>query len=175
VNVETKRHKNDEFGRVISGSLTLTGPLGVLRLEHDAPESKDIRVANFYHKKRMAKMFSDSMALPKSHPLTGANSFRRYMTVGPDWKPSDLNLFYMPIRLMDEFFDGMSVEKPILKGLLLKPIGNKKGEYERIGMFETSDVWEGNCVQAFRCNRTDIQSSKYLTLNQGTRYTITVI
>jgi hypothetical protein len=164
---------------VTSGRLTLTGPLGVIRLGKDDPEPKSTDLPGFYRKRWTAKMFSDTLDLPKSQPLCGTTSFRRFISAGSEtssnWTPGDLDIFYMPIRLMDEFFDDMSTEHPILKGLLLKPTGKKNGEYKRIGMFETSDVWDGNCVQAFRCNRTDICSPEYFVSEHGTKYTITIV
>lgn len=37
---------------------------------------------------------------------------------------------------MDEFFDDLSTEYAILKGLFLMSIGQRKGEYRRVGIFE---------------------------------------
>lgn len=124
-------------------------------------------------------MFPDTRPALDQPILTGTASFQIFLTAGsettPDWTPTKLDVFYLPIRLMDENLGDGHGEMSVLKGLLLMPNDKKHGEYRRIGMFEVADVWKGNCVQTMRCNRTEIYSPKYFLSKRGTNYTIAVV
>ena len=161
----------DEFGEMRSGRLILNGPLGVLRMgrteQRQGPSSR-----GFYRTQHTARLFFDTA-------LQQTTTFQIYISVGsemnPNWTPGNSDLFYMPIRLMDEVIDGRTAMHRVLKGLLLAPTGKRHGEYSRVGVFESSNAWDGHCVQALRCNRTDIYSSQYFVSKGGTRYTIDVV
>jgi hypothetical protein len=84
-------------------------------------------------------------------------------------------VFYMPFRTMDEDASNVDYEMPMLKGLLLLPKGNKRGEYRRIGQFEISEHWWSNSIAPFT-NPTKILSPKrYVSAGKGGQYTIIIV
>jgi hypothetical protein len=142
INVDIDALADDEFGPVQSGRLTLRGPLSVLRLEDSDQETRFPFYSDaIYPRKRSARMFSDLVHQPLQRgPFRGPTNFRTYMFAGskddPDWTPGESDVFYMPLRIMDEFVDGLKEEYPVLTGLLLKPTGKETGEYQRIGCYK---------------------------------------
>ena len=88
----------------------LTGPLEVLRtLEMGQTQNRRSRA--FYNTLNVAKIFFDTaFPLLYTTPTDGTTFFQTYINAGsdtdPSWTPGKLDIFYMPVRLMDEAMMG---------------------------------------------------------------------
>jgi hypothetical protein len=140
--VEVKLVTKDKFGQVGSGSLTLTGPLGVLRLEKEGIPSPSPDDETIVQEQRRILVYWDTKELEQGFGQSGERLVWRYSTYGSSSKgkhvPNALDVFYMPVRFMEFREEGWDCERPKLASLLLQPVGKKRGQYRRVGLFERS-------------------------------------
>jgi hypothetical protein len=122
----------------------MIGRLGVLRINKDRLEDAGSGNGNIIHEKHWINIYWDTQELEATFGKTySGSSVWRYSTYGTNRNVSEglnpLDVFYLPVRIMDSDPDGSDYESPMLTGLLLLPTGKHKGEYRRVGQFELSE------------------------------------
>jgi hypothetical protein len=170
----------DKFGQVGSGSLTLTGPLGVLRLEKEGIPSPSPDDETIVQEQRRILVHWDTKELEQGFGQSGERLVWRYSTYGPSSKgkhvPNALDVFYMPVRYMEFCPEGSEFQWPTLAGLLLQPVGKKRGQYRRVGLFERSGINETNRSCATFWNKTKVLNPGYYTIeHRSGEYDITIV
>ncbi len=183
--VSVQLAKTGEYGQAQSGTLTLTGRLGVLRIvktptnaggHKDAdgnPESKKLWIVPSWDTQELAEQFGTS----------GQRTYvKRYPTYwtrkGTKLSMHPLDVFFVPVRVMDSDPDESDYEQPMLTGLLLLPTGDKKGTFRRVGQFELSGHWMRPYEEAFETlskSTARLDSELYLSKDKRGRYTIRIV
>lgn len=135
-----------KFGQVRSGCVILTGCLGVFKIENEVPDDRKTESGTLDHTRRWVAASWDTQELEAKFGKSNQHTnLRRYLTYGigkGSSRSSDsLDVFYVPLRLMDSDTEDTDMEEPMLTGLLLLPLGKQKGVYQRIGQFELSQQW----------------------------------
>jgi hypothetical protein len=94
---------------------------------------------------------------------------------GPMATPHPLDVFYLPIRIMDADPDDTDWEAPFLSGLLLLPTKNKNGEFRRVGHFEMSEHQEVDSVRPL-AQKTDVLDPRFfISKHSSGDYTISIV
>lgn len=183
--VSVQLAETGEYGQAQSGTLTLTGRLGVLRIvknvsndkdHQDAdrnPESKKLWIAASWDTQELAEQFGTSgqRTYVKHHPTYWTRKGAR-LSMHP------LDVFFVPVRVMDADPDEHDYEQPMLTGLLLLPTGDKKGTFRRVGQFELSGHWMRPYEEAFETlskSTARLDSELYLSKDKRGRYTIRIV
>lgn len=140
--VRVKTITPDLFGQVASGSLVITGPLGVLKVtENKSPkpnmpgdvlEACDHSADIFWDSKDLHKRFGgERTSAIWSYKTYHAAPARNASSYGDD-------VFVMPLRIMDYDYFNYDYEAPMLQGLLLLPCADAQGTYRRVGQLTIS-------------------------------------
>ena len=185
VHVQPTNH--DEFGQIKSGALTITGRLGVFRISKDKSNKPGSHTGNLVGSKKSVRAYFDnttyestfgvsSMAIPQDTDLWRYNTFGTTQRARAKLNP--LDLFFLPVRVMDCDPDVSDYEQPMLTGLLLLPTGKKRGEFTRVGMYEISVFWLPNRDEGLKpfLGRTDILDDRFYMKKHGNGdYTVTIV
>ena len=174
-----------EYGQAQSGTLTLTGRLGVLRIvknsandgdHQDAsgmPESKKLWIAPSWDTQELAEQFGTS------GQRTYVQHHSTYWTrKGARRSMHPLDVFFVPVRVMDSDPDGADYEQPMLTGLLLLPTGDKKGMFRSVGQFELSGHWIRPHEEAFESlskSTAHLDNTLYVSKHKRGQYTICIV
>ena len=179
--VEVKLATSAEFGQVSSGTLSLTGPIGVLRLEKEGSQPPSSDDENIIHERRWVLTHWDTKELEERYGPSQYTGAWRYSTYGSSNRikhvSNCLDVFYMPFRTMDFCEDGDDWEWPKFAALLLLPTGKKRGQYRRVGQLECLSrqgerAWSGSALK----NKTKIQNpSFYVMEHKSGEYEITIV
>jgi hypothetical protein len=183
-----------KYGQASSGSLTLTGRLGVFRIIKDESETpvKD-KVTRGKGGSANGRLESEERAVIASwdtqelserfgHSDKRYTRLQRYSAYGAgniaggDVNP--LDVFFVPVRIMDADPDGRDYEQPMLTGLLLLPTGNKKGVFRRVGQFELALDWmDSQREEGFEyfSKSTAILDNRYYVSKRWWKYTICIV
>lgn len=126
--------------------MTLTGRLGVFRIDKEKLGNPVNGNGNLIRTQRWVVASWDTQELEAIFGKSGQNTVLwRYSTYGTGKGSSgsmnSLDVFYLPVRVMDADPDESDYELPMLTGLLLLPTGKQKGLYRRVGQFELSEQW----------------------------------
>ncbi|KAL2136225.1 hypothetical protein VTI74DRAFT_4855 [Chaetomium olivicolor] len=187
--VSVQLAETGKYGQAQSGILTLTGRLGVFRIvkngpENSAndgdnqdtnrsPESKTLWIIASWDTQELAEKFGTS------GPRTYVQHHSTYGTgKGARRSMHPLDIFFVPVRVMDADPDGHDFEQPMLTGLLLLPTGNKKGMFRRIGQFELSGHWIHPHEEAFESlskSTVLLDNRLYVSKHKRGQYTIRMV
>lgn len=177
--MEVKSAGGDEYGQISSGCLTLTGRLGVFKLNEGDPSDPETGNGSIVNNKRSVKISWDTTELKQTFPGSGWTDLWRYSEYGsakqrkPKLDPFDV--FYLPVRVMDADPDVLDYERPMLTGLTLLPTGKKNGQFRRTGQFEISNHWIKDSVTPFT-NPTNILDPRfYVSKHKNGEYVISII
>jgi hypothetical protein len=158
---------NDEFGPIKSGALTITGPLGIFRINRyggfqhiprsgNLDDSKDLLVDGWWDTTDYTRIFGKS----------GYTCLRKYPAYGgteeSQTEANLLDVFYLPIRAV--YTD---TKTELLSGLLLLPTGKKEGQFRRVGIFETGTTFGDGPIHEFM-GKTDIFDSRFFKRKRPT-------
>ncbi len=178
-----------KYGQARSGILTMTGRLGVLRIVKDVPESSTKSGVNQDANRGPEKerqWFSASWDTQELAERFGSPGFYTYVQhhstygtgKGARGTLHPLDVFFVPVRVMDSDPDDYDYEQPMLTGLLLLPTGNKKGTFRRIGQFELSGHWIRPHEEAFEYlskSTVLLENRWYVSKHKGGQYTICIV
>ncbi|ORY57732.1 uncharacterized protein BCR38DRAFT_501249 [Pseudomassariella vexata] len=171
-----------EFGQVKSGCLTITGRLGVFRID----KSKTMTnppvngKGKLVSKKTWIAASWDTLETEAVFGPSGRTELWRYTEYGTQGnsktkaKANQLNVFCLPTRIMNADPVNIDYEAPMLTGLLLLP-GGKNGYYRRIGQYEVSEHWEDGSVAAFTNKTTLLDSSLYISKDKKGNFKIVIV
>jgi Heterokaryon incompatibility protein (HET) len=166
IEAATKAASGNIYGQIGSGSLKMTGRLGVLRIKKDDAPLPDPADENLVHIERQARIHWDTQDLEHQYCPSGDHVVWRYTTYTTPASTTQcvsryLDVFVMPVRIMEEDPDGRDWEAPLLVGLLLLPTRKRKGQYRRVGLIEATQHWYGdNAVKPFT-NTTKIRETAF--------------
>lgn len=172
------------FGQVRSGLVTLTGRLGVFRIDHDKTDTTPGGNGAFDIKKRWIKASWDTTEIMDNFGKSGDTDVWRYTTYGisSEAPPHALDVFYMPFRIMEADPDEYDYERPMLTGVLLLPVGDRRrGIFRRVGQFEMSEFWDrpeetGESLIDVLSEPTSIVDSRfYVSRRKKSTYTICIV
>lgn len=120
--VDVQPSSNDVFGQVRSGNLTLTGRLGVFRINKGGFQ-KPGDMGNIIGTERLVRTSWDTLDAEKQYGESGKTRLWRYSRYGnakgPRMKQHQLDVFSLPVRIMDADATEVDYEMPLLTGLLL--------------------------------------------------------
>ena len=176
-------NQQDKFGPVLNGLLRLSGVLGVLSLStneedlvsaDELVQEQDHRVGLYWDTQELHDHFIvPFLKTPKVYVSFREDAWQRENEKG------NKAVFFMPIRSMgiDPDFD-IAIT---LAGLLLVPTMQARGQYRRVGLFESRESrasgdeegridW-GNLAMSIR----DLEMQHYEELKEDGNYTITII
>lgn len=177
-----------KFGAVKSGNLTLTGHLGVFRIEKEDQQHshrgniqlspEELRVLIFWDTKEIQTRVTSC----QKAPANGGTWIKRYSAFHYNDEAYNSTLgvsdiFYMPFRVMDADYFGFDYEDPVLTGMLLLPVDGRDGFYQRIGQYEIPERWleKGESLEPMT-RSTEIMDKRYfLKKHKHDRYTICVV
>jgi hypothetical protein len=177
--VDVQPSSNDVFGQVRSGNLTLTGRLGVFRINKGGFQ-KPGDMGNIIGTERLVRTSWDTLDAEKQYGESGKTRLWRYSRYGnakgPRMKQHQLDVFSLPVRIMDADATEVDYEMPLLTGLLLLPTGKKQGQFRRVGQFEiTEQWWGGNVITPFT-NETNIVDERFFVFkHKNGDYTISIV
>jgi hypothetical protein len=183
--VSVQLASTEPFGQVKSGLLTLTGHLGVFRIKqsgHDAAPSDvagnldptDLQISASWDTKDPSLPQSSS---PRTLDLNLAIwRYTTYHGLNRSTNPL-IDVFYMPVRLMDADANEADYEAPVVTGLLLTPLGGRNGYYRRIGQFELAEQWlpRGQTVEAMTRSTGIADRRFFVEKHKRGKYTICVV
>ncbi|KAK6082867.1 heterokaryon incompatibility protein [Seiridium cupressi] len=114
--------------------------------------------------------------------LSGRTELWRYIEYGTKTitkskskaRTGQLNVFHLPMRIMDADPDERDWEAPMLTGLLLLP-AERDGHYRRIGQYEVSEHWEAGSVAFFTNKTVLLDSTMYISKDTKGDYKINII
>jgi hypothetical protein len=177
--VDIKLVSENDFGQASSGSLVLTGPLGVLRIEKDGLALPSTGDDSMVHMQRSLEIHWDTEEMERQFSKTSYSVVRRYSrygsTSGKGHSISPQDVFYMPVRLMDYDVGPLDYQVPMLQGLPLRR-GKTSGQFRRVGHFRISaQCCNGTAdIAAFR-NKTKILDPRYyISAKKNGDYTILI-
>ena len=172
---------HDEFGEIRSGYLRLRGPLIVVEYRPSAP----FELTSSHHRDRVNNLFmmlDDPLIFTKS----GSQEHQYIPRIvvdccGKTWDDGHIS-FLVPLRMQDDadYMQDLSDEaigkdsefgRSELTGLILAPT-TTKGEYRRVGVFESSD--ESDFVK-FQIATRNIPSCLYEDYDGDNQYTMKII
>lgn len=111
----------------------------------------------------------------KSQRNTRLRRYSRYGTEkGPNIEVNPLDVFYLPVRIMDADPDSSDSERPVLTGLLLLPTG-KKGQFRRVGQFERMEHWDENEIESLTETTRILDYRFFLSRQKHGEYSISII
>ncbi|KAK6078298.1 heterokaryon incompatibility protein [Seiridium cupressi] len=175
---------SQKFGQVSSGCVTITGRLGVFRV--DASKTLKVPPANGKGKLAARKTWipasCDTLDNQAVFGLSGRTELWRYIEYGTKTitkskskaRRGQLNVFHLPMRIMDADPDERDWEAPMLTGLLLLP-AERDGHYRRIGQYEVSEHWEAGSVAFFTNKTVLLDSTMYISKDTKGDYKINII
>ena len=182
-NVNVQLAETGKFGQVSSGYLNLIGRLGVFRIDKENPDNPVDEIGNLVYPKRWITASWDTQELEEMFGKSGRHTdLWRYSTYGTGQGSSgnmnSLDVFYMPVRIMNADPDESDYEQPMLTGLLLLPTGKQKGQYRRVGQFELSEHWLRSGEESLEplTETTRILDSRFfISRHKHGEYTIVVV
>jgi hypothetical protein len=182
-NVSVQLAETGPFGQATSGYMNLTGRLGVFRIEKEKLDTPVNGNGDLICTKRWVMASWDTQELEDIFGRSGRQTHLwRYSTYGTGKGSSgnmnSLDVFYMPVRIMDADPDGSDYEQPMLTGLLLLPTGKQKGEYRRVGQFELSKRWTRHDEESIEplTETTRILDNRFLvSRRKHGQYTVCII
>jgi hypothetical protein len=172
------------FGQVRSGIVTLTGRLGVFRIDRDKTESEPAGNGTFDLTKRWISASWDTTEIMANFGKSGETDVWRYITYGISSEAPlhALDVFYMPFRIMEADPDENDYERPMLTGVLLLPVGDgRRGVFRRVGQYEMSEFWdrpedEGESLIEVLSESTSIADGRFYVARRKKRtYTIYIV
>jgi len=170
--------KNDEFGQIKSGNLTITGRLGVLKINKDdgfQPGSHSVKLTDTAY--FSCTFWWDTTEYKQAFGEASLTQVRKYTTYGTTQKSQGqvdrLDIFYLPVRSTHR--KGQEDTWTTLSGLLLLPTGEKKGQFRRVGMLELIGYYAQGPIP--ECTRTtDILDSRFFKRKRGNGYyTVSIV
>jgi len=122
----------------------------------------------------------DTKELEHQFSKSGDTKLWRYYEYGlakeTEHRADPLDVFYMPVRVMDENPNNTGhPEEPTLKGLLLLPTRKKNGYFRRVGRFEISEHCTGIEVSPFTNKMRALSPRFYISKGKNGDYTIIVV
>jgi len=146
--VQVRTVTDNLFGQVTSGSLLITGPLGVLnitkektpnpKIRRDVLEACDHHADTPWETKETQAPFGN-ISLSKCEFAVW--QYKTYLLLG-HWQ-SDRDVFFIPVRMMYYDYYKHDYEAPMLQGLLLLPSTDARGTYQRVGQLTAFDAFKG--------------------------------
>lgn len=88
---------------------------------------------------------------------------------------NSLDVFYLPVRVMDADPSGNDYEAPMLTGLLLLPTGKQRGHFRRVGQFGLSEQWtrhDERAIEPLTKPTGILDDCFFISKNKGGQYTI---
>lgn len=179
------------FGQVKAGSMNLTGRLGVFRIDKENSSNPISRNGDIIPTKRWVHASWDTKEVQDIFAKPGHNtdlpgyevylwrysSYRTGKRSNEDLDP--LDVFYMPVRIMEADPNGYDYERPMLTGLLLLPTGKRKGEYRRVGQFELSEhdirSEDGESIESLTETTRISDNRFFVSRRKNGEYTICVV
>jgi hypothetical protein len=171
--------RNDEFGQIKSGNLTMTGRLGVFRINKDKRSQPGSHSGNLADTKVLKVLgLWDTTEYEQTFGVSGITQLWIYTTYGTTKKPAEVHLldvFYLLVRVIDHKTEVQGLGQYRLSGLLLLATGKKKGQFRRIGMFEVRGNWGTGLLSEFSC-KTDILDPRFFKRKRGNGdYTVSIV
>jgi hypothetical protein len=153
--------------------------LGVFRVDRDNQNTPGSHTGNLVGKKKWIIASWDTIEQQKAFGNSEHTEVWRYgrfgIPKGSMAKVHALDVFYLPVRIMDADPDERDWEAPMISGLLLLPTRKKNGEFRRVGQFEMSEHWEENSVRPL-AEKTDILDPRFFISKHNIGdYTISIV
>ena len=171
-----------KFGQAKSGFLTLTGRLGVFRIDKENQDHPVSGNGNLIRTKRWVLASWDTQELEAALRGSVRNiNLWRYSTYGngkdSSGSSNSLDVFYMPFRVMEADAGGYDYEMPMVTGLLLSPTGKQKGLYRRIGQFELSQQWlsKEESIEPMTESTSILDKRFFVSKHKRGQYTICIV
>jgi hypothetical protein len=171
---------SDEFGQVSSGCLTMTGRLGVFRIDKEKSGNAGSNNEILVNIQRWVKVSWDTVEIEKVFGKPGDTVLWRcsqYGTAkGTKLKRDSLDVFYLPVRIMDTNRDTHGFEIQMLTGLPLLPTGKKYGQFRRVGQFETLYDWDTiNYIGPFTNKSNVLDERFFMSKHKNGDFTVSIV
>jgi hypothetical protein len=157
----------------------MTGRLGVLRIDKKKSENAGSYDESLINIKRRVIASWDTVEIEKVFGESGYIELWRYSEYGTakgmKQKPDSLDVFYLPVRVMDAVPYVGDFEYPVLTGLLLLPTGKKNGQFRRVGQFEIPKDLDTNSIAPFT-NKTNVLDQRFfMSKDKKGNFTVSIV